>query len=56
MRVDDDALEHARVLEVGQTLGKRPGRDPSAGVPELVEADRPFVRGPENRDRPAALE
>ena len=40
-RVDDPPLEHARLLELGESRDERPGRDLAERLAELVEAHAP---------------
>src|SRR5205807_10228424 len=52
----DDALQDPGILELGQTLGQRPGWYGADRGDELVEAPRAGVARVEHRERPAPAE
>src|SRR3990172_6018944 len=55
-RVDDGALEDARVLELHEARGQRPRRDGAEHLAELVETEGPGVGRVDDREEPAPLE
>src|SRR5262249_39610194 len=54
--VDRRALENAGLLEFDEPRRQGRGRDRAERLRELAEADRPFVRRPDDGDGPAPLE
>src|SRR5690348_18360171 len=53
--LDGHAREDAGLLELDEPRRERRRRDRAERLRELAEANRPLVRGPDDRDRPAPL-